>query len=447
MDKQQFMDRLLAEAKAQGIDPAEVYFSAGSSFSAGAMNGNIDSYKVSTRQGLGLRGMYQGKMGYASTQAFDEEAIKQLIEGVKEGALLREDEGAEEIYEGDAEYPTVVSYDESLAQVPATAKLDAVLAIEKAALESVDTVKQCEGTQLSTMSGEVYLRNSYGLNLQHKDNAFIAYTGAIAKDGDSTSTGMAFKCGRDFAKLDVKKLGEEAAQEAASGLHAEPVPAGNYRMILRYDAMQSLLATFCGIFSAENAQQGLSLLKGREGEKIAADCVTLMDDPLLEGGFDSAPFDGEGVASKTKAVVENGVLKTLLHNRKTAKKQGVASTGNALRPGLSAPITVAPTNFFFKPGDKTLAELEADMSDGLVITDLSGLHAGANMTSGDFSLLSKGYLLKGGKRVQPVEQITIAGNFYDVLKNIRAIGSDLIFPASGVGSSSVDVGTFTAAGK
>ena len=447
MDKQQFMDRLLAEAKAQGIDPAEVYFSAGSSFSAGAMNGNIDSYKVSTRQGLGLRGMYQGKMGYASTQAFDEEAIKQLIEGVKEGALLREDEGAEEIYEGDAEYPTVVSYDETLAQVPATAKLDAVLAIEKDALESVDTVKQCEGTQLSTMSGEVYLRNSYGLNLQHKDNAFIAYTGAIAKDGDSTSTGMAFKCGRDFAKLDVKKLGEEAAQEAASGLHAEPVPAGNYRMILRYDAMQSLLATFCGIFSAENAQQGLSLLKGREGEKIAADCVTLMDDPLLEGGFDSAPFDGEGVASKTKAVVENGVLKTLLHNRKTAKKQGVASTGNALRPGLSAPITVAPTNFFFKPGDKTLAELEADMSDGLVITDLSGLHAGANMTSGDFSLLSKGYLLKGGKRVQPVEQITIAGNFYDVLKNIRAIGSDLIFPASGVGSSSVDVGTLTAAGK
>lgn len=447
MDKQQFMDRLLAEAKAQGIDPAEVYFSAGSSFSAGAMNGNIDSYKVSTRQGLGLRGMYQGKMGYASTQAFDEEAIRQLIEGVKEGALLREDEGAEEIYEGDVEYPTVVSYDESLAQVPATAKLDAVLAIEKAALESVDTVKQCEGTQLSTMSGEVYLRNSYGLNLQHKDNAFIAYTGAIAKDGDSTSTGMAFKCGRDFAKLDVKKLGEEAAQEAAGGLHAEPVPAGNYRMILRYDAMQSLLATFCGIFSAENAQQGLSLLKGREGEKIAADCVTLMDDPLLEGGFDSAPFDGEGVASKTKAVVENGVLKTLLHNRKTAKKQGVASTGNALRPGLSAPITVAPTNFFFKPGNKTLAELEADMSDGLVITDLSGLHAGANMTSGDFSLLSKGYLLKDGKRVQPVEQITIAGNFYDVLKNIRAIGSDLIFPASGVGSSSVDVGTLTAAGK
>ena len=447
MDKQQFMDRLLAEAKAQGIDPAEVYFSAGSSFSAGAMNGNIDSYKVSTRQGLGLRGMYQGKMGYASTQAFDEEAIRQLIEGVKEGALLREDEGAEEIYEGDAEYPSVVSYDETLAQVPATAKLDAVLAIEKAALESVDTVKQCEGTQLSTMSGEVYLRNSYGLNLQHKDNAFIAYTGAIAKDGDSTSTGMAFKCGRDFAKLDVKKLGEEAAQEAASGLHAEPVPAGNYRMILRYDAMQSLLATFCGIFSAENAQQGLSLLKGREGEKIAADCVTLMDDPLLEGGFDSAPFDGEGVASKTKAVVENGVLKTLLHNRKTAKKQGVASTGNALRPGLSAPITVAPTNFFFKPGDKTLAELEADMSNGLVITDLSGLHAGANMTSGDFSLLSKGYLLKDGKRVQPVEQITIAGNFYDVLKNIRAIGSDLIFPASGVGSSSVDVDTLTAAGK
>ena len=91
MEMQQFIEKLLAAAKEQGIDPAEAYVSAGSSFSANVMQGTIDAYNVSTRQGLGLRGVYQGKMGYASTQAFDDEAIQQLIEGVKEGATLRED--------------------------------------------------------------------------------------------------------------------------------------------------------------------------------------------------------------------------------------------------------------------------------------------------------------------------------------------------------------------
>lgn len=447
MDKQQFMDRLLAEAKAQGIDPAEVFYSAGSSFSAEVMNGSIDSYEVSDHQGMGLRGIYQGRMGYASTQAFDEDAIHQLIAGVQEGALLREDEVSEEIYAGDASYPTVNSYDPSLEEVTAQAKLDATLALEKAALSCEKTVTQCEGATLTTMADERYLRNSYGMNLHHKENAYISYVGAIAKEGDSAATSFALRSGRDFAALDVKAIGEEAAHEAAVSLHGAPVPAGTYRIILRHDAAQSLLRTFCGIFSAENAQQGMSLLKGREGEKIAADCVTLMDDPLREGGFASTPFDGEGVATYTKAVVENGVLKTLLHNRKTAKKQGVTSTGNAVRPGLSAPVTVAPSNFFFQPGDKNLAALESELGDGLVITQLDGLHAGANVTSGDFSLLSKGYLLEGGKRVRPVEQITIAGNFYELLKNIRAVGSDLVFPGSGVGAPSLDVGELTVSGK
>ena len=125
----------------------------------------------------------------------------------------------------------------------------------------------------------------------------------------------------------------------------------------------------------------------------------------------------------------------------------MTSTGNAVRPGLSAPETVAPSNFFFQPGDKYLAALESELGDGLVITQLDGLHAGANVTSGDFSLLSKGYLLEGGKRVRPVEQITIAGNFYELLKNIRAVGSDLVFPGSGVGAPSLDVGELTVSGK
>ncbi len=171
-----------------------------------------------------------------------------------------------------------------------------------------------------------------------------------------------------------------------------------------------------------------------------------MDDPLLPGGFASAAFDGEGSACRTKAVIENGVLKTLLHNRKTARKAGTESTGNARR-SVSSPVQVAPTNFFFTPGEKDLAGLLADMGEGLLITELGGLHAGANPISGDFSLIAKGFRVKDGKQGAPVEQVTIAGNFYQLLKDIRAVGSDLEFKGSGIGAPSVDAGTIHVSGK
>ena len=300
---------------------------------------------------------------------------------------------------------------------------------------------------MATTGGLTRIRNSYGLDLKHEDRAYVAYTVAIAKEEGSTGLAIKFSCGRKFAALDPEEIGKAAAKEAIQALHGEPVGAGEYRVIIRRDAMADLLGTFCGVFSAENAQQSLSLLAGKEGCKIASDAVTLLDDPLLPGGYASCPFDAEGSASRTKAVIDQGVLTTLLHNRKTARKQGVSTTGNASRASYAAPVHVSPTNFFFKPGTQDLDGLMAQMGEGLVITELNGLHSGADAISGDFSLLSKGYTVTGGKRGTAVEQITVAGNFYRLLENIRAVGSDLEFPGSGIGSSSVDVGMLMVSGK
>ncbi|MBQ7656835.1 MAG: TldD/PmbA family protein, partial [Clostridia bacterium] len=167
----------------------------------------------------------------------------------------------------------------------------------------------------------------------------------------------------------------------------------------------------------------------------------------LPGGLASQPFDAVGVAARTNAVIENGKLTTLLHNLKTARKAGVKTTGNAANPDYAGAVNVSPSNFFLAPGKKTLKELMQDMGDGLVITEVSGLHAGANPISGDFSLIAQGYTVKDGKKDKPVEQITVAGNFYQLLKNIRAVGSDLTFPGSSIGSPSVDVGEIAVAGK
>ena len=249
-----------------------------------------------------------------------------------------------------------------------------------------------------------------------------------------------------FSELDPDAVAAKAAEEAVSHLHGESVPSGTYRVALDRDAMGDLLSTFCGVFSAENVQQKLSLLGGKEGTVIASPAVTLVDDPLLPGGLATCPFDAEGTAAYTKDVIREGILTTLLHDRKTARKQGVRSTGNASRGGYSGPVHVGPSNLFLKPGSLSPEQLLKDLGDGLLITEVTGLHAGANPISGDFSLLSKGFLLKDGVRVKPVEQITIAGNFYTLLKSIRAVANDLRFDTSSIACPTVDAGEMTVSG-
>ena len=443
----QFIQALLDEALKAGIEAAEIYLSSGDRFKAMCVKGEITNYTVNATRGLSLRGLYQGKMGYAATEAFDEAAVAQLVEAVKESASLTEDEDVQEIYPGDKEYPQADNYNPALDQVDEGRKLALIQEIEKKALALDERITALNYNMISTSSGETRIVNSYGLNLKHRDNMAVCYVSATAKEGDRVSTGSGFKVTRNFEEMDADAIAKEAVDEALFMLKAAPVPSGAYRAIIEAKCMPDMLGAFDGVFSAESAQKGLSLLAGKEGEMIASEAVTLMDDPLLPGGLASQPFDAEGVATRTKAVIEKGKLTTLLHNLKTARKAGVKTTGNAAKAGYAGAVNVSPSNFFLAPGEKTLAQLMADMGDGLVITDVSGLHAGANAISGDFSLIAQGYTVKNGKKDAPVEQITVAGNFYQLLKNIRAVGSDLLFPGSSIGSPSVDVGEISVAGK
>jgi len=444
MDLRVFTDELLKAAAAGGIEAAEVYCREEDSFSATAKDGAIENYEVSSTRSLSLRGSVGGRIGAASTEAFDEQAVAYLVESVKESAALNEAEEQDEIFAGDPVYPDIPAEDDDLDSVSAEEKLALALRAEEAARKADPRIVQTEGAMLSTHTSRVLLRNTFGLNLENVSRLYVAYVLPIAKDNGATATGFKLSYGRKLRDLDPEKLGRDAAADTLSQLHAEPVLSGEYRVIFRYDAMQSLLQTFCGIFSGENAQQKLSLLAGREGEEIASPLITVMDDPLLPGGLATSAFDGEGSASRTKAVVEKGVLKTLLHNRRTAKKQGVETTGNARRAGR---MDVAPTNFYIVPGDRPLKDMLQEMGNGLLITDVSGLHAGANPISGDFSLLSKGFVVRDGEQAEPVERVTVAGNFYQLLKAVRAVGSDLEFPGSSIGCPSLDVGTLTVSGK
>jgi PmbA protein len=184
--------------------------------------------------------------------------------------------------------------------------------------------------------------------------------------------------------------------------------------------MRSLLSAFSSAFSAKNALLGMSRLAGKEGEQIASEIVTITDDAMREGCPVQTPFDDEGVATYKKTVVENGVLKTMLYDLTTAYKTGKTTTGNGRRGG-----NIAPYNFGICAGNETQDDLFAKTGDGIYVTGVKGLHAGANAITGDFSVESEGFLIKDGKKAGPIKSFTIAGNFFELLKSIDSLGNEI----------------------
>lgn len=454
MDRNEFIAKLFERARERAGDAAdfacEACFSAGSEFQVDIRDGEIYQYNVSDGGGLGFRALVNGRIGYASTEILDEAAIDMLVDGALENAALVESEDKQFIFEGSDSYPELRLFEPRLEELDAAKKIDMAKRLEKLALAQDERIKQVDECAVFSARSETGIVNSRGLNVSAEGNLLGGYVSVVARDGEKVNTGFKLFVTMDPDAIDLEKTAREAAREALDGLDAVQAASGSTRVVLRNDVAATLLATFSGVFSADNAQRGLSRLNGREGDVVAADCVTLMDDPHRAGSAASTPFDGEGVATSPKAVIENGKLTTLLHNLKTANKQGVETTANASRPGYAAPVGVAPTNFYFKPTDASLDEMLAKLGDGLLITEMQGMHAGANPMTGDFSLAAKGFAVRGGKRAEAVAQITVAGNFYEVLESVEAVGGDLDFGVPGgscFGSPSLLVKALSVAGK
>lgn len=430
---EEYARRLMAIAMDRGCDGAEVCVNQSDEFSAGVLEGEVDDYTVSSSFGLGIRVQKGGRNGYAYTEAMDD----------PEGFVAEAIDNAETVRSEDihpmaepAEYPEIPQKADALKDMDEGEKIELCKALEREAKRCDGRVKRVAYCKVVTAGGSFRIYNTLGLRAERRDRVSCCYVEPVLEDSGQMRDGFAFRA--DGEALDIAGCAREAVDEAIAALDPAPVAPGRYDIILRSDAMASILGAFAGMFSADAAQKGLSPLAGREGEDIAAGCVTLMDDPLHP--VNPSPFDDEGTPSVAKAVIHNGRLETLLHNLKTARKAGVKSTSNGGRSSAGSPVGVRITNFYIAPGEGTLGQLIGELGDGLLITDFSGLHAGVNPVSGKFSVLCKGRLIRGGRDVRAVNEITLSGDFIELLKSIVRVGGDLRFSMPGgscVGSPSV----------
>lgn len=430
---EKLMDKLVKAGMEYGFEECEASFASESSMSIDILNGEVSSYENSATSSLSFRGLKNGQMGYCSTNIMEDSSIEFLLKSAMENCEVLNDEDPQFIYCDENNKNLYYSQLSEGYEKNTYKKFEETgLNLEKAIFALDKRIDAVDFLTIACSTGPYLIINSKGLHSYRDSDGISIMASARATDSDgSVKSGGHYWIGKDIDDFDMDKFLKKFKENLIGKMGAKSCKPGNYKTVLKNEAFMQFFTVFFGNFMATTMQRGLSLLADKEGQTIASDIFTVKEIPMYDDALTKIPFDDEGVLTTEKAIIDKGVFATALYNLKSANKAGRQSTGNGFRNGSA--VSEMPTNLVVEPGDKSFDELLAEAGEGIILTDLSGLHAGVNAISGDFSLLCEGYLIENGKQGRPVEQITVAGNFYEVIKSIKSVGNDIINVPSGEG--------------
>ena len=240
---------------------------------------------------------------------------------------------------------------------------------------------------------------------------------------------------------DPADVGREAGERAVKRLNPQKVQTQQAPIIYDPRVSGGLVRHYAGAINGSSIARGTSFLKDSMGQKIFADGINIVDDPHRKRGLRSKPFDGEGLPNSRRLIAENGTIKTWVLDLASARQLGLESTGNASR-GTSSPPSPAVTNLYMEPGSKSPEEMISEIDNGFYVTELIGM--GINMVTGDYSRGASGYWIENGEIIQPVSELTIAGNLKEMFANLTP-ANDLVF-RYGTDAPTIRVDSMTIAG-
>lgn len=413
----------IKRAKELGIDELEIYEQLSVSRSLSWFEGKTDTFTTSRVLGISLRAIADGKQAEMALEQADDETMDEILGSLREQAkavsssdvsALRAPEETEEVKsKRHFVKPSVEAIQEALGE------------IEKKVLAYDPRIIQMGAAEWVEESTVRRITNSLGLHVEEEGCYQFLFAEAAAMDGEEVKTAYKVEIVEDLADYDRDLFVKKLSDELLGKLGGRSLPTGQYKIILEKDAMTSLFMVMSSMFSGELINKGISPVRDKMGEKIFSELITVVDDPKNTDCLEVANYDDEGCPTRRKELVKDGVFKMALHSTKTAMAAGTESTGNGFKGDYTAPVSVQPKNCMIVPGEKSLEELQEEMGEGLVITDLQGLHAGINPVTTDFSLQCQGYYVKDGKKAYGVTLVTVAANYLELMKDVVAVGSDL----------------------
>ena len=288
--------------------------------------------------------------------------------------------------------------------------------------EGIATVDHCGYTKESKL---IYLLDESGHCMSDRNTLQCAKLSVIARKDQDVFSAWGDVFGKQISIQQMLDLSEKTSKRAANGLGARSIKSGKYAAIFSNGVFSELLEAYLPVFFADMVQDKMSLLEGKLNQPIACELLMMCEEPNALIGQCRRSMDDEGILVSEKRIIENGRLKTFLYNGETAKKENKASTGNGFKDSIIGDVGIKVTNMrCFTKQPSTLIELKQSMSEGVYITGIDGVFAGVNIHNGDFSLIAKGIIITKGQEKEPFCDVTVAGNFFQLLKDIQKMGMD-----------------------
>ena len=423
MDYKVLSEELVRKCLKKGADQAEVFIESGRNLSIEVRNGDIETVQEAATHGVGFRVFVQGKMAFSSCNDFESKALDNTVESaVRFAANTTPDEN--NVLPDDKSVTQVEGlYDPQISQIPMDKKINLAKKVEKLAMKD-SRITKSSGAYFSEGEAEVFLANSNGLLKNFKESGCGFGVSVVAEKGDQKSTGGESCSRRFFADLKPpEEIAEKAAKDAYEMLDSQMVKTQKASVIFDPDVARAILGGILAAINGERVIQGSSFLRDKMDQKIASELVTLIDDGTRPKGMSSVPFDGEGVPTQKRIIVDKGVLKGFMYNTIVAKRAGVKSTGNASRGGFTSLPGIGAHNFFMAAGKDSPDEIVKATKVGLLLKGVTGY--GINPVNGNFSGGASGFWVENGKITFPVKGLTVAGNAFEMLNSIDMVGNDL----------------------
>lgn len=421
-------ENLLKAAKAQGATAGDVLVVEGDSFSTQVRLDEVENISSARGKSLGLRLFFGKRSAITSTSDLSPESLNKLVTDTCELAQIAEEDafsGLPAAEDCATTFPELDLVDQDIGKFSIEEKIALAREAERAALETDARLNNSEGADFSHSYNESLYAASNGFSGSNQGSGVSLSVSPIASEGGLMQRDYWYSSKRKFQELDSpQSVGQTAAKRTLRRLGARKISTQQAPVIFEPELATSLLGHLASAISGYSLYKKTSFLVDQLENKITSDKITIYDDPTLSTGFGSRPFDGEGLPSRKKTVIENGILLTYLLDTYSGKKLGMPSTGNAVR-GTGGGPSVGVSNFHMMPGDDSPEEIIASVKSGLYVTELIGF--GVNLITGDYSRGATGIWIENGELAYPVEELTIAGNLKDMYHQIEMLGNDVDF--------------------
>ncbi|MEY3091987.1 MAG: hypothetical protein RL413_472 [Actinomycetota bacterium] len=416
-------DRVVALA--QSGEQVEAYVSRSLSTDVRVYEGEVEHFVSAQSEGIGIRVIRDGRTGTSYAGTLDPAVIADVLAEARDNLGYGEVDQWSGLAEPDGVAVTPqVLWSDRLEGVPTARKIELAKELERLA-RAADSRVRVDDSNYSDSFGEAAVATTTGIRVSGRENGCYLSVGTLADDGDETQTGFGFSVGRDVDELDIEKAAREAADRATRLLGATKPASRRVTVVLDPFVTAQFLGIIGGTLNGDSVVKGRSLFANRLGDQVASPLVTLVDDPTNPLAYTATDIDGEGLAARRNVLIDRGTLGMFVQSSYSARRMGVATTGNGTRGGYAGSPGAGCLALQVVPGTRSQAEIVAGIDDGILIQQVQGLHSGVNPVSGDFSTGAAGITIANGTLGAPVREFTIASTLQKMLLDIAEVGGDL----------------------